>query len=57
VVSEDGFRDLVADTHDWIESGHRFLENHGHARAAKLAQLIGGQHGEKRRNAVGRFET
>ncbi len=40
-MSENRFRDLVPDTHDGVEGGHRFLENHGDARAAKLAQLIG----------------
>ncbi len=51
-MSEDGFGDLFADTHDRIERSHRFLENHGHARATKLAQLIGGQGGEMRGDAV-----
>ena len=52
VVSEDGFRDLFADAHDRVEGGHRFLENHGDARAAKLAQLLGGQCGQMRGQAV-----
>ena len=52
VVSEDGFRDLFADAHDRVEGGHRFLENHGNARATKLAQLIGGQFGQMRGQAV-----
>ncbi len=40
-VGQQGFCDLVADAHDRVEGGHRFLESHGDARAAKLAQLIG----------------
>ena len=52
MMSEDGFRDLVPDTHHRVEGGHWFLENHGDARAAKLAQLIGGQFGEKCGRAV-----
>ena len=30
--------DLVADPHDRVERGHRLLEDHGHARAAQIAQ-------------------
>jgi hypothetical protein len=40
-VREDSFGDLVADTHDRVEGGHGLLENHGNARSAKLAQLVG----------------
>src|SRR5208283_56301 len=29
VVSQHSFRDLLADTHDWVEGGHRLLKNHG----------------------------
>src|ERR1035437_8273977 len=56
-VSEHGFRDLVADAHDRIESGHRLLEDHGHARAAEFAQPIGGQTGEMRGSAVAILES
>ena len=52
VMSEDGFGDLVADTHDRVEGGHGLLENHGDARAAKLPQLVGRQLGEMRGEAV-----
>ncbi len=48
VMSEDGFGDLVADAHDGVEGGHGLLEDHGNARAAKLAQLIGREGGEMR---------
>jgi len=56
-VSEDGFGDLFADSHDRVEGGHRFLENHGDARAAKLAQLIGGEFGQMRGRAVAILES
>jgi len=52
VVREDGFRDLLADAHDRVERGHGLLENHGHARPAKLAQLIGRQVGQMRGGTV-----
>ena len=52
MMSQHGFGDLVADAHDRIERGHGLLEDHGDARAAKLAQLIGGQRGEMRGAAV-----
>jgi len=51
-MSENGLRDLVADAHDRVEGGHGFLENHGDARPAKLAQLIGGQVGQMCGGAV-----
>ena len=43
VMGQHGFGDLLAHAHHWIERGHRLLKNHGDARAAKLAQFIGGQ--------------
>ena len=57
VMSEDGFGDLVADTHDRVEGGHGLLENHGDARAAKLPQLVGRQLGEMRGDAVAVLEA
>ena len=45
-VSQYGLRDLVADPHDGIESGHRLLEDHGDARAAQLAHRVVGQRRE-----------
>ena len=52
MMSEDGFGDLVADAHDGVEGGHGLLEDHGNARAAKLAQPIGWQLGEMRGDTV-----
>ncbi len=56
-MGQQGFRDLVPDAHDRVEGGHRFLENHGDARTTKLAQLIGRQFGEVRRDAVAVLES
>jgi len=39
MVREYGFGDLLADTHDRVKGGHGLLENHGDARAAKLAAI------------------
>jgi hypothetical protein len=41
VVGEDGFGDLIPDAHNWIERGHRLLKNHGKARAADVAHVLG----------------
>src|SRR5208283_4179437 len=41
VVRQYCLRDLVADAHHGIEGGHRFLKDHGDARAAKPAKLLG----------------
>ena len=57
VMSEDGFGDLVADAHDGVEGGHGLLEDHGNARAAKLAQLIGREGGEMDGDCVVFLET
>ena len=57
VVSEDSFGDLLANAHDRVERGHGLLENHGNARPAKLAQLIGRQVGQMRGGTVVFFKT
>jgi hypothetical protein len=38
-MGQDGFGDLVSDTHDGIEGGHGLLEDHGHAQPAQSLQL------------------
>jgi hypothetical protein len=40
MMRENGFGDLITHAHDRIQSGHRFLKDHRHARAAQLAKLI-----------------
>ena len=42
-MGEYGLGDLIADAHHGIESGHRFLEDHGDARAAQLAHGVVGK--------------
>ena len=56
-VREHGLGDLVADPHHGIERGHRFLEDHGDARAAQLAHGVVGQGREIARCAVLRKEN
>src|SRR6202167_1479507 len=48
-MSQNRLSNLVADPHYRVQSRHRFLEDHGHARAPKLAQLLGGQSGQMHR--------
>lgn len=40
LVQEDGFEDLVADGVDWVEAGHRLLEDHGDLVAADVAYFL-----------------
>jgi len=51
-MSEHGLGDLIADAHDGIESGHRFLEDHGDARATQLTHGVWGKRGEVAGGAV-----
>jgi len=39
-MGQHGLGDLIADSHDGVESGHGFLKNHGDAGAAELAHRI-----------------
>ena len=39
-MRQKSFCHLVAHAHDGIERGHRLLEDHGHAEAAQLLQLV-----------------
>ena len=40
LVEFDAFADLIADSHDRVQRGHRVLENHGHFVAAHFLQLF-----------------
>jgi hypothetical protein len=52
LCARHGFGDLISDAHDGIERRHRLLENHGDARAAKLAHGVIGKFGKIARCAV-----
>ena len=41
MVGEDGFGDLIAHAHDWIQRSHGLLEDHGDAGSAQMAELVG----------------
>jgi hypothetical protein len=41
-MREHSFSDLIADSHDRIESGHGLLEDHGNVGAADIANLVNG---------------
>ena len=55
-MGQHSLGDLVAYSHDGIESGHRFLEDHGDARAAQLAHGVWEKRGEIAGRAVFREE-